>query len=380
MSGEMRAFAPYRICPIGAHVDHQYGLITGFAIDKGVEILYTPTDDGLVEITSAEFEGKVYFNVQNPPVELSGDWGDFACGAAYVLMHRGLRRGIKGRVRGSLPIGGLSSSAAVILCYLQALLSVNEIQVSAEGLIELALEVEKDYAGVNVGKLDQSCEVLSRKDHLLYLDTKDQSFELIRTPQTMKPYQLMVFYSGLSRKLGAGFNLRVDELRAASWYLKSLSGMELNPFKETRLRDVPREVFDRHEAQLMDPFRRRARHFYTECERVKAGAQAWRSGDIEAFGQLVFQSGQSSIENYETGSEHLIELYNLLREAPGAYGARFSGAGFKGCCIAIVDPAKADACEGYVSERYLSKYPELDGQYSVHPAHTEDGVGRGLGL
>ena len=30
-------FSPYRVCPLGAHVDHQHGLVTGFAIDKGVE-------------------------------------------------------------------------------------------------------------------------------------------------------------------------------------------------------------------------------------------------------------------------------------------------------------------------------------------------------
>jgi galactokinase/galacturonokinase len=30
------SYAPYRICPLGAHIDHQYGVITGFALDKGV--------------------------------------------------------------------------------------------------------------------------------------------------------------------------------------------------------------------------------------------------------------------------------------------------------------------------------------------------------
>lgn len=32
------AFTPYRICPLGAHSDHQLGKITGFAIDKGISI------------------------------------------------------------------------------------------------------------------------------------------------------------------------------------------------------------------------------------------------------------------------------------------------------------------------------------------------------
>ena len=36
------SFTPYRICPIGAHSDHQLGKITGLAIDKGIHILQKP--------------------------------------------------------------------------------------------------------------------------------------------------------------------------------------------------------------------------------------------------------------------------------------------------------------------------------------------------
>ena len=42
------AFCPYRICPIGAHVDHNLGPITGFAIDKGIHIAYSPKNNGVV--------------------------------------------------------------------------------------------------------------------------------------------------------------------------------------------------------------------------------------------------------------------------------------------------------------------------------------------
>ena len=37
-------FAPYRVCPLGAHVDHQHGLVTGFAIDKGVDLWFNVND------------------------------------------------------------------------------------------------------------------------------------------------------------------------------------------------------------------------------------------------------------------------------------------------------------------------------------------------
>ena len=32
------AFCPYRISPLGAHIDHQYGKINGLAIDKGLGV------------------------------------------------------------------------------------------------------------------------------------------------------------------------------------------------------------------------------------------------------------------------------------------------------------------------------------------------------
>ena len=371
-----RTFSPYRICPIGAHVDHQYGLITGFAMDHGVELIYQATDTGEVQVFSEDFPGVARFSLLDPVPAKQGDWGDYLRGCVWALSQgKKLWRGIRGVVRGSLPIGGLSSSAAVTLCYLQALMQVNDLYVGAQDAIELAFQVESGYVGVNVGKLDQSCEVLSRKDHLLFLDALDGQYELIPRRKNMPEFDIVVFYSGLSRRLGSGFNNRVDELKAASWFLKGLSGMELGALADSRLRDVPPEVFERYEGELPEPFRRRARHYYAECERVKRGVAAWRAGDIEAFGELVFESGESSIVNYETGSPELIALYRAMREAPGIYGGRFSGAGFRGCCAALVDPTKREPAIEFVTERYLRQFPNLRGAYSTHVCKTEDGVG-----
>jgi len=34
--------SPYRVCPIGAHVDHQYGPVLGMAIDVGTTLAFVP--------------------------------------------------------------------------------------------------------------------------------------------------------------------------------------------------------------------------------------------------------------------------------------------------------------------------------------------------
>ena len=373
---EGAVFCPYRVCPLGAHVDHQYGKITGLAIDKGVMIAYGPKKNGVVEMRSLQFPTRAQWHIKQVEEKPVGDWADYLRGATYALAKvYSLDVGICGVIEGTMPIGGLSSSAAVIIAFLSALCKVNNITLSPREMINIALVAEKEYVGVSVGKLDQSCEVLSKKDHLLYLDTKDDSFELIPTNPAMKPYEIAIFFSGIERNLaGSKFNMRVDELKSAAYALKAFSGMEYGKFEETRLRDVPREIFEQYKDRLPENWRKRAIHYYTEFERVEKGVEAWRRGDLDTYGRLCFESGWSSIYNYETGSDELKTLYEIMQTTDGIYGGRFSGAGFKGCCMALVDPAYKESIEERVTREYLKVFPGLADKYSVHFCHSADGV------
>ncbi len=370
------AFCPYRICPLGAHSDHQHGKITGLAIDKGIHIAYGPKMNGVVELVSLQFEKRAQFHVNSVPKEKENDWADYLRGATMMLNKKHpLSVGICGVIEGELPIGGLSSSAAVIIAFLSALCKVNNIHLSEHEMIMTALKAENEYVGVSCGKLDQSCEVYSKKDHLLYLDTLDDSYELIPTNPKMKPYDIIIFFSGIERTLaGSKFNMRVDECKSAAYALMAFEGMEYGKFNEAFLRDVPVEVFRKHKDKLPENWAKRAEHWYSEYERVLKGAEAWRNGDIEAFGKLSFESGKSSIYNYETGSPELKSLYDIMTETDGIYGGRFSGAGFKGCCMALCDPSYRESIIENVSKKYLKEFPHLEGKYSVHVCHSADGV------
>ena len=370
------AFTPYRICPLGAHSDHQLGKITGFAIDKGIYIAYGPKQNGIVEIKSLQFPKRAQWHVASTPEEKEDDWADHLRGATIALNNKyPLRKGLCAVIDGQLPIGGLSSSAAVILTFLSALAHINGIDLEEREMIQLAQQAENRYVGVSCGKLDQSCEVYCRKDHLLYMDMQDDSYELIPTNPAIKPYKIAIFFSGLERSLaGSAFNMRVDECRSAAYALKALSGMPYGKFDETNLRDVPREIFEQYKDKLPENWRKRATHWYTEFDRVQKGAEAWRKGDIEEFGRLSFESGRSSIENYETGSPELKKLYEIMTETPGIYGGRFSGAGFKGCCMALIDPAYEQTILERVEKEYLKEFPHLEGKYSAYICETADGV------
>ena len=370
------AFTPYRVCPIGAHSDHQLGKITGLAINKGIRIAYGPKENGVVEIQSLQFDKRAQWHVEATPATKENDWADHLRGATIALHRRySLRRGLCAVIEGELPIGGLSSSAAVIITFLSALCQMNRIELTPEELITIAKEAENEYVGVSCGKLDQSCEVYCRKEHLLYMDLRDDSYELIPQHPEMKPYKIAIFFSGLERSLaGSAFNMRVDECRSAAYALKAYAGMEYGKFEETNLRDVPYEVYLQYKDRLPDNWRKRAEHWYTEFERVQKGAEAWRRGDIEEYGRLSFESGKSSIYNWETGSPELKALYETMTRTEGIYGGRFSGAGFKGCCMALIDPAYEESIKETVTREYLKAFPHLEGKYSVHICESADGV------
>ncbi len=370
------AFTPYRVCPIGAHSDHNFGKITGFAIDKGIYIAYGPKMNGVVEISSLQFPKRAQWHVMSVPETRQGDWADFLRGATIALQKRyPLRIGLCAVIDGELPIGGLSSSAAVIITFLSCLARLNNLTLAPEEMIALSKEAENNYLGVNCGKLDQSCEVLCRENHMLFLDTKDDSYELIPNHKDLAPFAFMILFSGIERSLvNSKFNVRIEEARCAAYALKAFAGMEYDRLKDTNLRDIPREVYEQYKHKLPDSWRKRAEHWYTEFDRVCQGAEAWRQGDLKEYGRLSFESGRSSIENWETGSPELITLYNLMTECPGIYGGRFSGAGFKGCCMAIVDPEKIDEVSEYITKRYLEAFPHLAGKFSIHICHSANGV------
>ncbi len=375
-SPEDVAFCPYRICPIGAHVDHQYGRITGLAIDKGIHFAYSPKQNGVIELTSLQFDKRAQFHIRAIDEKKCNDWADYLRGVTLELSQKyTLSTGLCGVIEGTLPIGGLSSSAAVSIVYLTALCRVNGIKLSPLEAIMMSMRSENNYVGVNSGKLDQSCEVYSKKDHLLYLDTKDDTYELIPTLPSMKPYEIAIFFSGVERTLaGSKFNMRVDECRSAAYALMAYAGMEYGKYNETFFRQVPRDVYDQYKERLPEPWRRRAEHWYTEQERVVAGAEAWRRGDIEEYGRLSFESGKSSIYNWETGSPELKTLYDIMCHTDGIYGGRFSGAGFKGCCMALIDPAFRESISEKVTEEYLKVFPDLKGKYQVVICHSADGA------
>ena len=180
-------FSPYRVCPLGAHVDHQHGLVTGFAIDKGVDLWFNVREDNLVRLSSLTFEGEVEFEIDRASQIREKHWGDYARGAKYALRKRfELKRGIEGTIKGSLPVGGLSSSAAVLIAYVMAFAKANNIELKPFEIVKIASEAEREYIGLNNGLLDQACIALGKKDELLFLDCDTNEYRHIKFGKTLQ--------------------------------------------------------------------------------------------------------------------------------------------------------------------------------------------------
>lgn len=369
-------YSPYRVCPLGAHVDHQQGFVSGMTLDHGITFEYSPTDDGSFAIVSLDFPARMAFELSSIPSYLPGSWGNYIHGSAKILKEKyRIKKGLVGVIHGSLPIGGLSSSAAVLSAYLLALADVNGLTLSRLEFISLARWVENKYIGLNNGILDQASNLLSEDGKLLYMDTKTEAFQLIPKPETMPPFEIGVFYSGISKALiSTDYNSRVGECREAARLLQGMARMKMESSDPVLLRDIPEDVFQKYGSDLPLKLYKRAKHFFEENDRVHQGIEAWKQGDLVRFGKLMFASGNSSIQFYESGCKELITLYDILKDTPGIYGARFSGAGYRGCSIAFVNPLYKEEIARSVTERYLKAYPEFKGIFQVDFCKTDGGV------
>ncbi len=368
--------SPLRICPLGAHVDHQGGLVTGVALNSSVNLIYSSNDKGYIKIMSMDFPDEEYFSMDNVPEMIPASWGNYIRGAVLSLKRDFvLKKGITGIISGKLPIGGLSSSAAVTTAYLMALCDVNHINVSKMDLVKYSHWVETDYIGLKNGILDQSANILSEKNKLMVMDCKTDEYQLIDLNHDINDLEFVIVYSGITTALmGTDYNNRVNECKVASWLLHELSNEKVPTFTETKLRDIPKEVFDMYQDALPGRFKRRATHYFSEQERVLKGIEAWKNGDLKTFGKLMTESGESSVSQYESGCPELTTIYNILKDTKGVYGARFSGAGYRGCCIGLIDPKYKKEIITSINKKYPKAHPTYKDIYKVSFAKVDDGA------
>ena len=366
------AVSPYRISPLGAHIDHQGGPVLGMTINARTVLAFTPNADKRVRLYSMNYPGVAEFSIENIKSPVRDDWGRYAMGAAKALdEYRGIVRGYTGALSGSLPSSGLGSSASSGLAYLSALAYVNDFELKPEEYVELDRRIENDYLRLSNGILDQTSIVYGKKDCLLYIDTGTGHTAAYPRPHNGDGFKMLIVYSGIPRDLTAsGFNTRVEECRKAAGLLGIMGGLR----SAKTLSYVPEMVFREKSAKLPDDLRRRALHYFTEVERVTMGIAAWNDGDMKTFGRLMNESCESSFTNYEIGSPELISLYEIISSTDGVYGSRLNGGGYGGSVTAFVRTEFPEDSASEILGRYKTRHPEPDLSAELFFAESDEGL------
>jgi galactokinase len=329
---DVAASAPGRVNLLGEHTDYNDGFVLPTAIPQQTNVSLGYSPDDRHHFYSAELEEQI--DVELTSTALEG-FASYVNGCIQVLKQAGYDTPpINVFVTSSVPIGsGLSSSAALEVATLRALRSLLKLDLDDVKIAQLGQQAEIQYAGVSCGILDQMASSLADTEHMLFLDTRTLDRQILPFPAGA---EIVVIDSGVARSLASsGYNQRRAECEAAARQL----GVKA-------LRDIsdPQAV-----EALPDPIRQRARHVITENNRV---LKALDGVSAPVFGELMNASHASLRDDYEVSVPALDTLVKLLQSTPSVFGARLTGAGFGGACVALVVAGEAHTIAQTVLDRY----------------------------
>lgn len=329
---QVEASAPGRVNLLGEHTDYNDGFVLPTAIPQHTTVSIGDSPNDRHHFYSAELEEWVDVNPEE--ADLKG-FASYVYGCMRVLEEAGYSiPPLNVFVTSSVPIGsGLSSSAALEVATLRALRSLLNLDLDNVRVAQLGQQAEIKYAGVSCGILDQMASSLADTQHMLFLDTRTLDRKILPFPDGT---EIVVIDSGVARSLaGSGYNQRRAECEAAARQLgvKAL-----------------RDVVDPQMAEcLPDPIRKRARHVITENNRV---LRVLVGISAQEFGELMNASHVSLRDDYEVSVPALDKLVDILQKTPGVFGARLTGAGFGGACVALVQSGRGRA----IAETVLNQY------------------------
>jgi len=363
--GQVLVQAPGRVNILGEHTDYNEGFVFPCAIDRYISIVASAREDSRVQAYSVDFEQRVEFDHRQFEPSRDAQWSNFLRGVVSEYQKGSYDLpGVDLVVSGNVPLGaGLSSSAAFEVAIAETFRVLGALEIDKVALALLSQAAENKYVGVQCGIMDQFASVLSQEGSVLFLDCRDLSFSLVPlNPDT----SVVVCDSRVQRSLdNSEYNKRRLECEDAARILG-------NWRKEvTALRDVPESALDEVRPLLSADYFKRVKHVVTENNRVVQGIKVLEKGDVDAFGELLYQSHVSLRDEFQVSCKELDLLVELAREAPGTYGARMTGAGFGGCTVNLVHGTQVDPFCAAITEGYTRKTEKTPFVYVCKPS---DGV------
>ncbi|MEI7577580.1 MAG: galactokinase [Armatimonadota bacterium] len=316
-------FAPGRINLIGEHTDYNGGFVMPCAIDRGIWVVGRIVDGESKLMSDSAGPGKP-FDSANPDRKPTG-WAKYPAGMASVLTEPfGIMPNIEATVVSNLPMGsGVSSSAAMELAFAKLYQALTGFEASAKQLALLGQKCENQYVGVNCGIMDQMASACGKKNHAICIDTRSLEIEYAPVDPSLA---VVLLDTKKPRALtDSAYNERRSQCEAAA----AAIGVP-------QLRDANLEMLLAKKSELNHVTFRRARHVVTEDARSIAFKSALATRDRNGIFALMKGSHDSLRDDYEVSCAELDAMVNAAWLAPGVFGARMTGAGFGGACVALV--------------------------------------------
>ncbi|MEZ5198146.1 MAG: galactokinase [Bacteroidales bacterium] len=343
-------FAPGRVNLIGEHTDYNGGFVLPFSLHYGTYLLARPLSDPMVKFKSLNFKMGAEVCMKYDLSPMGSEWVNYPLGILKEFKDR--RVDIPGMAlmfAGNIPSGaGLSSSASIEMVTAFALNKMLGLGWHMPELIKLSQHAENNFVGMKCGIMDQFAVGMGEKGHAVFLDCDTLNYSLV--PFDFKNYLLIITNTNKRRELaGSKYNERRAECEMALW--------DINRVK--KIKDLSKLTWDEFE-HYKDQFRsklirNRAEHVVGENHRVLKSVEMLKSGNLEDFGQLMFESHYSLRDLYEVSCRELDILVEEASKIEGVIGSRMTGAGFGGCTITLIDEKKLEIYMEAISRIYKEK-------------------------
>jgi galactokinase len=367
------AVAPGRVNLIGDHTDYNGGYVLPMAIDRHTAVAFRARDDGRLRAHAEAYDETRLVPMSDLDSGRRASWFAYVAGVAWAMREAGhVLRGADMVIDSTVPVGaGLSSSAALEMSVLRALVEVEDVAWDAREMARLGQRAEHEFAGVPCGIMDQFASACAREGTALLLDCRTLEAKACAIPDHLA---ILIADSGVEHALVAGAyaerrascELAVARLRAA--------------YPDVRaLRDVTLEMLKAERGALDPTTWRRARHVVEECRRPVDWAEAIERADAGAAGALMDASHASLRDLYEVSCPEVEQLRDIVRRQPGCHGARMNGAGFGGSVVALVDAGAARQIVGAAKREYRTPRSVAPLAFIARPAGGAHVVDRRAG-
>lgn len=347
-------FSPGRVNLIGEHTDYNGGHVFPCALTLGTYGAARKREDNKIHFYSMNLDSfdVVEASLDDLTNKEEYNWANYPLGVVWAFKEKGhtITSGFDMVIWGNIPNGsGLSSSASLEVLTGVILTDLFEIKdLSMTDLALIGQYSENNFNGCNCGIMDQFAVAMGKKDHAIFLDTSDLSYEY--APCVLDGAKIVITNSKVKHSLvDSAYNDRRNECAAALKALQSELDIQA-------LGDLTPEEFEAHKSLIKDEIQlQRAKHAVYENQRTIDAVTALKAGDIESFGKLMNQSHISLRDDYDVSCEEIDILVDLAWKIPGVLGSRITGGGFGGCTVSIVKNESVDTFIETIGKTYLEK-------------------------